>query len=154
MPTTPKPDNKDKYLVSIHIQYIYIYIYILYIYCTYIHIHSYTHIHTHAGWVFTVKTNIEKAIQMPYNRIIQGIYRSDIIEKSFTRCTIDVMSLVILICNKKRLSSCLTKTNINKRCFSQTYWINRDILQLPNAPAKPGIISDTANSRSKLPTTL
>ena len=76
--------------------------------------------HAIAGCVFTVKTNIEKAIQMPYNSIIQGICRSDIIEKSFTHCTINVMSLVILICNKKLLSSCPTKTNINKRDISQT----------------------------------
>ena len=31
---------------------------------------------------------------------------------------------------------------------------NLDILQPPNVPARPGIISDIANSRSKLPTTL
>ena len=88
MPTTPKPHNKDKYLVSIHIQYIYIYIYIIYILYIYTFTLIHTHTHTHAGWVFTVKTNIEKAIQMPYNSIIQGIYRSDIIEKSFTHCTL------------------------------------------------------------------
>ena len=70
-----------------------------------------------AGWVFKVKTNIEKAIKIPYKSNIQG---NDIMEKSFTHCTIDVMSLVILICNEKLLSSCPTKTNINKRDFSQT----------------------------------
>ena len=32
------------------------------------------------------------------------IQRNDITEKSFTHCTIDVMSLVILICNEKLLS--------------------------------------------------
>ena len=31
---------------------------------------------------------------------------------------------------------------------------NLDILQPPYVPAKPGITSDIANSRSKLPTTL
>ena len=70
-----------------------------------------------AGWVFTVKTNIEKAIEISYKSNIQG---NDIKEKSFTQCTIDVMSLVILICDEKLLSSCPTKTNINKRDFSQT----------------------------------
>ena len=73
--------------------------------------------HAIASWVFTVKTNIEKAIKIPYKSNIQG---NDIMEKSFTHCTIDVMSLVILICNEKLLSSCPTKTNINKRDFSQT----------------------------------
>ena len=47
-----------------------------------------------------------------------NIQRNDIMEKSFTHCTIDVMSLVILICNEKLLSSCPTKTNMNKRGFS------------------------------------
>ena len=47
-----------------------------------------------------------------------NIQRNDVMEKSFTHCTIDVMSLVILICNEKLLSSCLTKTNMNKRGFS------------------------------------
>ena len=73
-------------------------------------------------------------------------------EKSFTHCTTDVMSLVILICNEKFLSSCHTKTNMNKRGFSKTLQINQDILQSSNVPAKPGIISDIAKSRSGLPT--
>ena len=68
-------------------------------------------------------------------------------EKYFTHCTIDIMSLVILICNEKLLSSCPTKINMNKRGFC-------DILQSPNVPTKPVIISDIANSRSRLPTTL
>ena len=75
-------------------------------------------------------------------------------ETSFTHYTIDVMSLVILICNEKLFSSCPTKIKMNKRGFSQTWWINWDILQSPNIAAKPGIISDIANSRSRLPTTL
>ena len=86
------------------------------------HIYTYIYItanpeHAIAGWVFTVKTNIEKLskYQKQYN-----IQRNDIMEKSFTHCTIDVMSLVILICNEKLLSSCPTKTNMNKRGFSQT----------------------------------
>ena len=41
-------------------------------------------------------------------------------EKSFTDCAIDVMSLVILRCNENLLSSCPTKINMNKRGFSQT----------------------------------
>ena len=69
------------------------------------------------GWVFTVKTHVEKAIKIPYKINIKGI---DIMEKYFTQCTIDVMSLVILICNEKLLSSGPTKSNINKRDFSQT----------------------------------
>ena len=40
-------------------------------------------------------------------------------EKSFTRRTIAVMSLVILICNENLLSPCPTKTNINDKDFSQ-----------------------------------
>ena len=119
--------------------YIYIHTYIYT--CTYINTYIYTtniHIHNHqprthptccssisiinpkhaiAGWVFTVKTNIEKAIKIPYKSNIQG---NDIMEKSFTHFTIDVMSLVILICNETLHSSFPTKTNINKRDFSQT----------------------------------
>ena len=60
--------------------------------------------------------NIEKAIKIPYKSNIQGNH----MEKSFTHCTIDVMSLVILICNEKLLSLCPTKTSINKRDFYQT----------------------------------
>ena len=75
------------------------------------------HIYINTGWIFTVKTNIEKAIKIPYKSNIQG---NDITEKSFTHCTIDVMCLVILICNEKLLSSRPTKTNLNKRDFSQT----------------------------------
>ena len=41
-------------------------------------------------------------------------------EKSFTHCTIDVMSLVILISNERLFSPCPTKTNMIKRGFSQT----------------------------------
>ena len=73
--------------------------------------------HAIASWAFTVKTNIEKAIKIPYK---SNIKESDIKEKSFTHCTIDVMFLVILICNEKLLSSCSTKTNINQRNFSKT----------------------------------
>ena len=51
------------------------------------------------------------------------------IETSFIHCTINVVSLVILICNEKGLSSCATKINMNKRGFSQTWQINLDILQ-------------------------
>ena len=40
--------------------------------------------------------------------------------KNLTHGTIDVMSLVILICNEKLLSSCPTTINMNKRGFSQT----------------------------------
>ena len=47
--------------------------------------------HAIASWVFTVKTNIEKAIKIPYKSNIQG---NNIMEKSFTHCTVDVMSLV------------------------------------------------------------
>ena len=86
-----------------------------------------------------------------YKDIIQ---RNDIMGKSFTHCTIDVMTLVILICNEKLLLSCPTKINMNQRSFSQTWWINWDILQSPNVPAKQGLISDIANSRSRLPTIL
>ena len=74
-------------------------------------------------------------------------------EKSFTHCFIDVISLVILICNKKLLSSCPTKINMSKWDFSQTYWLNWDILQSPNVLAKPRSTSDIANSRSRFPTT-
>ena len=120
---------------------IYIYLYIhIYTY-THTHIHIYIHIHIHihnnqpwthpiccsstsiinpehaiAGWVFTVKYNIEKVIKIPYKRNIRG---NDIMEKSFTHCTIAVMSLVTLICNEKLLSPCPTIININKRDFSQ-----------------------------------
>ena len=41
-------------------------------------------------------------------------------EESFTHCTTDIMSLVLLICIEKLLSSCPTKTNMNIRGFSQT----------------------------------
>ena len=71
--------------------------------------------HAIASWVFTVKSNIEKAIKIPH--------KSNIMKKYFTHCihcTINVMSLVILICNEKLLSSYPTKTNINERDFSQT----------------------------------
>ena len=44
-----------------------------------------------------------------------NIQTNDIMEKSFTHCTIDVISLVILICNKELLSSCPSKINMNKR---------------------------------------
>ena len=114
--------------------YIYIHTHIhIYIYI-HKHIHIYIHSHIHiyiyittnlehtphaapAPPLSTVKASIEKDIKIPYKRNIQG---DDIMEKSFTHCTIDVMSLVILICNEKLLSSCPTKTNINKRDFSQT----------------------------------
>ena len=46
--------------------------------------------------------------------------RNAIIEKPFIHCPTDVMSLVILICNEKILSSCPTKINMNKGSFSQT----------------------------------
>ena len=49
-----------------------------------------------------------------------NIQRNDIMEKSLTHCTIDVMSLGILICNETFLLSCPTKTDMNKRGFSQT----------------------------------
>ena len=63
-----------------------------------------------------------KLILKSYQNVISNsnIQRNDIIEKSFTHCTIDVMPLVILVCNEKLLSSWPTKTNINKRGFSQT----------------------------------
>ena len=48
-----------------------------------------------------------------------NIQRNDIMGESFTHSTVDVMSVVILICNEKLLS-CPTKTNMNKRGFSQT----------------------------------
>ena len=51
------------------------------------------------------------------NSNIQGF---DLMEKSFTHCTIDLMSLVILICNEKILSTCPTETDMNKRGYSQT----------------------------------
>ena len=51
------------------------------------------------------------------------------IETCFIHCTINVVSLVILIWNEKGLSSCATKINMNKRGFSQTWQINLDILQ-------------------------
>ena len=42
-------------------------------------------------------------------------------EKSFTHCTNDVVSLVKLVCNEKLLSSCPTKIIIHeKRGFYQT----------------------------------
>ena len=75
-------------------------------------------------------------------------------EKSLTQCSIDVTSLIIFIFNENLLWSSPTKINMNKRGFSQTWWINWDNLQSPNVPAKRGIISDIANSRSRLPTTL
>ena len=51
---------------------------------------------------------------MPKELIYKNLQRNDIMEKSFTRCTVDVMSVVILICNEKLLSPCPTKTNIDK----------------------------------------
>ena len=48
-----------------------------------------------------------------------NMQRNDIMEKSLTHCIIDAMSLGILICNEKFLLSCPTKTNMNKRGFSQ-----------------------------------
>ena len=48
-----------------------------------------------------------------------NIQVNDIRKKSFTHCTIDVMSLVILFRNEKLPSSCPNKTNMNKRGFSQ-----------------------------------
>ena len=38
--------------------------------------------------------------------------------------TIDVMSLVTLICKENLLSSYPTKINMNNKGFSQTWWIN------------------------------
>ena len=38
-------------------------------------------------------------------------------EKSFTHCTIDVVSIVIFICNEKLLSPCPTKANMTKEVF-------------------------------------
>ena len=43
-----------------------------------------------------------------------------IMEKSFTHCTIDVMSLVILICDEKLFSACPTNIIMNRRGFPQT----------------------------------
>ena len=40
-------------------------------------------------------------------------------EKSLTLCTISTMSLFILICNEKLISSCPTKINMDKIVFSQ-----------------------------------
>ena len=62
-----------------------------------------------------------KLILKSYQNAISNsnIQRNYIMEKSFTHCTIDVMSLVILIYNGKLLSACPTKTNMNKRGFSQ-----------------------------------
>ena len=48
-----------------------------------------------------------------------NIQRNDITGKSFTHCTVDVMSVVVQIYNEKLLS-CPTKTSIRKRGFSQT----------------------------------
>ena len=75
-------------------------------------------------------------------------------ENSFTHCTIDLVTLVILICIEKLLSSYSTKINLNNGAFSQTWWINWNILQSPNGLAQPRIISDIANSTSRLPTSL
>ena len=58
------------------------------------------------------------------------------------------MSLVISICHEKFLLSCSSKINMNQSGSSQTWSINWDILKSPNVLAKPGIISDKANSRS------
>ena len=117
MPTTLKPFRRqitNNYIYILHI-YIYRYIHTHIRVCIYIYIHTHIHIHMHndqawthptccsstcianlehaiAGWVlFTVKTNIEKAIKIPYKSNIQG---NNIMEKSFTHCTVDVMSLV------------------------------------------------------------
>ena len=46
-----------------------------------------------------------------------NIQRNEIMEKPFTHCTIDVVSL---ICNEKLISSCPIKTNMNKTGFSET----------------------------------
>ena len=108
---------------------------------TYIHIHvTYNiHIQTHMHiYTYTyITTNANNPSPTPNMQLLAGylqlkltfksyqnaksnsnIQRNDIMEKSFTHCTIDVMSLVILICNEKLLSSCPTKTNMNKRGFS------------------------------------
>ena len=72
-------------------------------------------------------------IQLPVKLILKSYQNSasnsniqgnDIMENSFTHCIIHVMPLVTLICNEKLLSSCPTKTIMNKRGFSQTKWIN------------------------------
>ena len=117
--------------------FIHIYIHI----CTCIHTYTYKHIYTYTYITTNPKhtphtapappsptPNIQllagylqlKLIFKSYqnDKSNTNIQRNDI-EKSFTHCTIDGMSLVILICNEKHLSSCPNETNMNKRGFSQ-----------------------------------
>ena len=112
------------------------------------HIHTYTYTQTHM-YIYThayITTNPKHTPQTapvptsptPNMQLLPGylqlklilksyqnvkcnsnIQRNDITGKSFTHRTVDVMSVVILICNEKLLS-CLTKANMSKGGFSPT----------------------------------
>ena len=47
-----------------------------------------------------------------------NMQRNYIMKKSFTHCTIDLMSFVILICNEKLLLLGLSKISTDKRLFA------------------------------------
>ena len=100
-----------------------------------IYIHTQTHMHIYTYTYITTSANNPSPtpnMQLPagylqlklifknyhYAKSNSNIQRNDIMEKSFAHFTIDVMSLVILICNEKLLTSRPTKTNMNKRGFS------------------------------------
>ena len=114
--------------------YTYIHRYI-YIHTTYIHTHTNTHAHIH---IHIYNPNANNPSPTPNMQLLAGylqlkliskshqnarsnsnIQRNDMMEKSLTHCTVDVMSLATFICNENLLSSCPTKTNMNKRGFSQ-----------------------------------
>ena len=125
--------------------YIYTYTYIYTHIHTHIYIHTQTHMHIYTYTHITANpkhtphtspappsptTNMQLLVGYLQLKLILKNYqnaksnsntqRNDIMENSFTHCTIDVMPVVILICNEKLLSSCSIKTNMYKRDFSQT----------------------------------
>ena len=139
----PKPNIKtNNWYLYIHI-YINIHTHIrtytqIYTYIdTYAHIYTYTYITAnpeHTTYTAAAPPSPTPNMQLPsgylqlrlifksyQNAISNGnIQRNDIMKKCFTHCTIDVMSLVILICNEKLLSSCPTESKMNKKSFSQS----------------------------------
>ena len=76
---------------------------------TYIHIYTYTYKTTNANNPLSTPNMQLLARYLQLKLIFKSyqnaksnsnIQRNDVMEKSFTHCTIDVMSLVILICNE------------------------------------------------------
>ena len=132
-----KYTHADIYIYICIYSHTHIHIHILYTHTHHIYTYKQTHIHIYTNTYIIINAN--NPSPTPNMQLLAGylqlklifksyqnaksnsnIQRNDIMEKYFTHCTIDVMPLVILICNEKLLSSCPIKTNMNKRGFSQT----------------------------------